>query len=321
MPKLYIIGNGFDIAHNLNTGYWDFRKFLEEQDYQFLLQFEELYGIHYLDETEYGYSEEVQKQWERRVYHELWSEFERFMGFPNTYDMLNFSSSILDDLDLETGNIGIRDTMDEYWKKQYGFIDKLQYYVKEWILKIDISNVKPKKISLLDNDEDYFFNFNYTRVLEDIYKIDNVLHIHGSIGDDADMSPFMGHCNQEQIDEHLQEYRDAFEMQDEGEASIHRAIAEYLKAIFKDTSHYIMFNNYFFNRLKSVDEIIIIGWSAGDVDIPYLKKIRDSVNEVTKWTVYYYDTTAYNSLHKALSENGIKDTFQTQFIPSENFWD
>ena len=38
--KLYIIGNGFDIAHKLPTNYWDFRKYLEYVDYGFLNAFE-----------------------------------------------------------------------------------------------------------------------------------------------------------------------------------------------------------------------------------------------------------------------------------------
>ena len=44
--KLYIIGNGFDIAHGLPTQYWDFRKYLEKVDYDFLRAFEMHYYIY-----------------------------------------------------------------------------------------------------------------------------------------------------------------------------------------------------------------------------------------------------------------------------------
>lgn len=44
--KLYIIGNGFDIAHGLPTQYWDFRKYLEKVDYDFLRAFEMRYYIY-----------------------------------------------------------------------------------------------------------------------------------------------------------------------------------------------------------------------------------------------------------------------------------
>ena len=53
MSNLYIIGNGFDIAHGLDTRYWKLREFIEKRDPNFLMQFEELYDIYPLDDTEY----------------------------------------------------------------------------------------------------------------------------------------------------------------------------------------------------------------------------------------------------------------------------
>lgn len=44
--KLYIIGNGFDIAHKLPTQYWDFRTYIEYTDYDFLRAFETHYCIY-----------------------------------------------------------------------------------------------------------------------------------------------------------------------------------------------------------------------------------------------------------------------------------
>ena len=320
MNSLYIIGNGFDLAHGLDTSYWHFRMFLENKDYEFLTMLEKLYNIEQLDETEYGYNCALQTAWEKRIKAELWSEFEKHLGLPNTQYMLDISASVLGNLNLESGNIGIIDTMDHYWRKQFGFIKKLQNYVEEWISQIEFSGILPKKTDLVENNKDYFFSFNYTRTLEDTYKIDNVLHIHGSIGQGSDMSPFMGHCNQQAIKEHLELHKEAYENGNEGEASIQSAIGEYLKEIFKDTEHYIGMNYHFFDHLKTVSHVIIIGWSAGDVDIPYLCKIRDSVAKDTIWTVYYYDDKAYNDLQAALASNGITDSFETEFFNAETFW-
>ena len=320
MATLYIIGNGFDIAHGLDTSYWNFRSYLEMRDYEFLLSFEKMYDIEPLDETEYGYTIDAQKKWEKHIKEILWSEFERCMGNPNIQSMLDFSSSILDDLNLETGNVGIFDTMNDYWRAEFGFVKKLQTYVREWIAQIDLSNTLPKCEELFNNNKDFYLNYNYTRVLEDVYKIDDVLHIHGSIGDNFDMAPFMGHCNKEEIDIHKQQYEEAYESNCEGEASIRKAITEYLSEIYKDTSHYISIHKDFFEKLVSINEIKIIGWSAGEVDIPYLNKIRDSIPKKTKWTVYYYDDKAYNNLQKAFKENNIIDNFETEFLLSTSFW-
>lgn len=314
MKTLYIIGNGFDIAHGLDTSYWNFRTYLENVDYEFLLAFEKLYNIAWLDQTEYGYSERVQKKWDKAIKEKLWSEFEQNIGVPDIQSMLDNSSSILDNLCLESGNIGIQDTMDEYWKQEFGFVSKLQSYVKDWIEQIDIKHIAPKKKALIGDIDSYYLNFNYTNLLEEIYGIDNVLHIHGSVGKNADIDPFMGHCNSDMITEHEQKFHEAYESSDEGSASIHNAIVNYLNEIYKDTSQYIFFNKYFFQRLKEVDNVIIIGWSAGEVDIPYLCRIRDSISKSAKWTVYYYDATAYDKLSKALSDNDITGNFATEFL-------
>ena len=46
---LYILGNGFDLAHKLPTAYWDFRTYLKSAHPEFLEAFEEHYDIYLLD--------------------------------------------------------------------------------------------------------------------------------------------------------------------------------------------------------------------------------------------------------------------------------
>lgn len=321
MNNLYIIGNGFDLAHGVNTCYWNFRTFLEREHWEFLLRFEALYGIQPLDDTEYGYTKEAQKRWNARVNKNLWSEFERFMAQPDIQSMLDLSSSVVADLDLESGNYGIRDTMDVYWRNEFGFIRELQQYVKEWIEQVDLGEVTPRKQALIDNDSDYFLNFNYTRVLEDIYHADQVLHIHGTVGADANYDPIMGHCNSQEIETRRQLSRDSDEHYNEGEASIQEAVANYLSEIYKDTEYYMGINRYFFDRLNVTKEVIIIGWSAGDVDIPYLQRIKNSVSKDAHWTVYYYDQKAYTDLQKVFLECGILNNYKVDFQQSNSFWD
>lgn len=320
MNILYIIGNGFDIAHKVDTRYWNFRTFLEENHWEFLQRFESLYHIQPLDPSEYGYSQEAQERWNNRVNKDLWSEFERFMATPDIQSMLDYSESVVGNLGLESGNYGIRDTMDAHWRQEFGFIRELQQYVKEWIEQIDLSGVTPRKKALIENDSDYFFNFNYTRVLEDVYRAEQVLHIHGSVGSDADYDPIMGHCNSQEIENRRHLSYDADEAFDEGEASIQEAVANYLREIYKDTDHYISLNRYFFARLRNTNHVVIIGWSAGEVDLPYLQVIKNSVQTDARWTVYYYDQAAYNSLSKALTECGIPGD-NIDYDQSDNFWD
>ena len=313
---LYIIGNGFDKAHKLKTSYWNLREYIEQKDPEFLRQFEALYNIQPLDPTEYGYTESAQERWNKAVNHDLWSEFEKFIGHTDITGMLEFSMSVTEGMPTD----GIRYHMDLYWKDQYSFIDKLQGYVKEWIETIDTSNVKIKKKSLV-NSSDYFFNFNYTDVLEKAYSVENVLHIHGGISSVSDINPIMGHCNLTDIQNHKQWSKEADEERREAEASIQEAICNYLTAIYKDTDEQTKYNQCFFEEIKTVEKIVIIGWSAGEVDIPYLRKIIESVSADTKWEVYYYDQDAHSSLLKVFNHEGIQGDDRINYIPSNEFWD
>lgn len=326
MNRLYIIGNGFDKAHGLDTNYWNFREYLQKTQLEFLYRFEELYGFRPLDDTEYGYSKKAQERWNAAVCHGLWSKFEEKMAMPDVQSMLSFSESIVGDLDLESGNIGIKDTMDYYWKQEYGFVKKLQFYLKEWISQIDLSKVSPIQSDLMESCEDYFFSFNYTALLEEVYKIPHVLHIHGSVASECDGEPIIGHCNYEEIQKRRSLSRKAEDCFDEGDASIQSAIADYLETIYKDTEHLIGINHMFFQQLQNVDQVIVIGWSAGEVDLPYLRKIRDSVHKKAKWTVYYYaedktDREAYDSLKAACKKCRIHKKFELKFVDSKLFWD
>ena len=294
IKTLYIIGNGFDVAHGLKTKYWNFRKYIEERDPYFLSAFEQLYNIQPLDDTEPWYTKEAQERWNEAVNHDLWSEFEKNMGNPNTTEMLAQSISVTEGMP----SVGIRYHMKLYWKEQYQFINELQNYVKEWIETVDTTNIICKKKSLI-NSTDLFFSFNYTDVLEKVYSIDDVLHIHGGVAKGSDLPPIMGHCNKQDILKHRKWAKEADDEFAEAEASIQDAVADYLEAIYKDTKKQIVLNQKFFDTLSTVNRVIVIGWSAGDVDIPYLQEIIKCVSHDTRWIVYWYDADAYNSLTSA----------------------
>lgn len=320
MKTLYIIGNGFDIAHGLDTSYWNFREYLDDIYPEFLEAFEWLYGIGRIDFSDPRVSDKTRERWEKTVNHELWSEFEDKMGQPNIIEMMDASTSMLNDMNLDGGLTGIEDTMDSYWEDQYGYVKKFEKYVKEWIESVDTSDVIPKRKALIEST-DYFLNFNYTDLLENVYKIDNVIHIHGGVSSVADIEPIMGHCNYKDIKDHQKSAEEADEMFAEGEASIHRAVANYLESIYKDTEWIIGLHQTFWKKLSNVDKVVTIGWSAGSVDLPYLRKIRESVSKNTKWYIYCYDDKAYKALRKAMCDEGIEGKYEVNYISTSEFWD
>lgn len=320
MKTLYIIGNGFDIAHKLDTSYWDFRVYLARTYPEFLQEFEHMYNIEQFDPSSPRVSAGADKQWEKAVRNELWSEFENKMGYPNISEMIDISTSVLDNMDLDSGLVGIEDTMDSYWADQYGYIKELELHVKEWIETVNTNGKTPMRKSLIGST-DYFLTFNYTDLLENIYKIKNVLHIHGGVASVTNTSPIMGHCNHKDIEDHQRLANEADEEFDEGNASIHRAVANYLEFTYKDTASIIRQYHECWKELHNVDKVVIFGWSAGAADLPYLCVIRDFVSKNTKWYAYYHDDTAYNSLNNAMSNEGIEEKYEVNYIPAVEFWD
>lgn len=97
-------------------------------------------------------------------------------------------------------------------------------------------------------------------------------------------------------------------------------LVDYLSRIYKDTDAIVSFNNYFWNKLHDVNRVEIIGWSAGEVDLPYLRKIRDNVDSSTIWDVYFYDDRALTMLSKAMDSEKISDLYEVHYIPANEFW-
>ena len=143
---LYIIGNGFDLHHGLNTSYLDFRNYCASFLPSLWRFLSEIYGDVINNDM-----------W--------WSDFENMLGCVN-YDNLALS------------NNGF--AMGEQ-KVQNLFKGMLPPLFGKWIKQIG-GNPQMDKDLNIDADA-LFFSFNYTLVLERTYHVDEkkVWHIHNSI--------------------------------------------------------------------------------------------------------------------------------------------
>lgn len=317
VQTLYIFGNGFDLAHGIETRYAAFRKYLEENHESFLTTFEEMYFIQPLDDTEPWYTEEAQKKWNESVLEDLWWSFEEKIGHPDVEGMYSFAYSLVDTMPVD----GIIDTMNIYWKEQYGFVDELQQYVLEWIQSIDVSKAICKKDNLVNNKNDLFMSFNYTNTLESIYGIDHVFHPHGGVPSCCEQTPIMGHGNKYIIDYYRRKAKEAQEEFVEWYESICNATADFCESMYKDTDSIIRENDSFFSAISNVEKVVCLGLSFGDVDIPYLNRIQYEVPAETKWIVYYYNEDDLKRLKSVFGITGISRRFEIYFLQSDKFWD
>ena len=292
MSKLFIIGNGFDLAHGLKTRYGDFRDYLEAYHEDFLSSFDKMYDVPQID---YCHSHRIDIEFlenkRKKIIEKEWKNFEIYLGKANEEAMIELSSNVVSNLKLDSGLVGIEDTMNYYWENEYGFINNFQEHITCWIKELLIDDILRMKNEFIKNDNDYFLTFNYTNVLECVYNIDNnrVLHIHGGIEPYCNTPPILGHGNIDILNKYNMIAMKADNDFDEAKKSISNAIVNFFGSLYKDTEKYLTSNEVFFQKLSDIKFIEIIGHSLGDVDLIYFKKIASIVKEDVNWTIYYYN--------------------------------
>lgn len=273
MKKLFIIGNGFDIAHNLPTKYSDYREFLRKTDnnIDFLMKLEKTYEL--MGDIDV---------W--------WRDFETNLGKGYNFEV-EFESmayQTIDEMVTDDGEVmyDIEDTLKKYFEQYYEFMNKLNDTVLEWVNSIDISKTK-RITSRIENSESYYFTFNYTDLLEKLYGIcpARVCHIHGS---KYDKSVIMGHGNTAAIDQFREQALEAENRFAKNEATIANGIYEFYCASFKDTKKIINEHTLVFKEYCGIKEVHVFGHSFGMVDIPYFKAIKKHIMKDADWYFYIY---------------------------------
>ncbi len=227
MEKLFIIGNGFDIAHDLKTDYLYFKKFVYQQAYgkdelleslqsenaiklylnrideEILLEEIDDYSIPEMQrgpEGEKLYPDDVDLY--KLLYllmgqitetEKFWSDFEAKLADFNkvsiaTMDFLDIDDELNGSLMANNAN-EIGEILAEYIDYSLNKLFKLwiEETYSDWkdriLTKGEESYSKLLNDSVLKNSDALFINFNYTKTLEDLYRIPEkqVFHLHGVI--------------------------------------------------------------------------------------------------------------------------------------------
>ncbi|MFN3880103.1 MAG: bacteriophage abortive infection AbiH family protein [Nitrincola lacisaponensis] len=258
MRKLYIIGNGFDLWHDLPTGYDQFCKFAKET-------LEEIENYYLLDATK----EVPWHDFENSLADFNWSEFFDCHNHLNV-DSENFRPSF---------TFGLEDDLREQADQ---IVEKIRDCFRDWVNGIDAS-VAERRLAIKEDSQ--YINFNYTSTLETIYGIDknNVLHIHGRA--EACDELIFGHGKTMLEEPELDVNGDSNStMFSDAEGA-----AKYpFHALKKPVNEILERNKRFFNSLKNIDEILVIGHSLNNIDLPYFKKLAKCAQN-TEWLVCCYN--------------------------------
>lgn len=302
MSKLFIIGNGFDRAHELHTSYQDFQEFLlkeypdASEEYAIVPScIIENHGEKIYDEDKVvGYLMNLISRTEGP----RWSDLESSLDQLDFDDDFSYLPEVLD-------HDGGRNLFHEAYNNEdqasalAGCVPMISGFFEDWINTIEISSAKvnPEFCSLIVPATDCFLTFNYTGTLESLYGAKNVCHIHGVQGQPL----IFGHCAGHLFDE---DHWSAYIGSEDG-------LEEIKSALRKDTTKAIDTHQAFFRNLRGkVTDIYSYGFSFGEVDLVYLQEIfwnLDTKNIV--WHLHNQYSEKHNAQKKTLIEYGFHGSF------------
>jgi len=260
---IYIIGNGFDIGHGLKSEYIDFRNYLKENDRDFLSWFESLYQIN----SKY-----------------LWDALEDNIAYTNlllAWEYLNKNPGP------KYGDLDVNNVFNQVFNHRLSTIEKFPKLFSDWIntLNPDV----PRRISSINKNQNNtsFISFNYTRILEETYKIpkDRVFHIHGCVDQE---NLLFGHGYSNIIDDLINDKKKAIDDNNLKNLTIIESLISYLKFLYKDTSKQIVQLVDFTSKQGTIEKFKVIGSSISSVDQVYFKILDKITGRKVIWEIYYF---------------------------------
>ena len=251
--NLYIIGNGFDLAHGMPTKYDDFKRWLVENDrIDVILEFQHVFpsmkGGKYL----------------------LWSDFETALG---QYDIDTAMNWGWDDLYLTSTSIGNQKFDSPCSLLNIQLPDILREAFPAWVKSIPIATKPVYKLP----SQAFYLTFNYTDTIERLYRIPEcqILHIHGRVsvndalvvGHNRYIDPSKYWDDNLDVRENNEKMQRLFDMND----------------MQKPTFELINQNESFFRMLNTVQTVTVLGHSCATIDYPYFRKVKMSIRGNAEW--------------------------------------
>lgn len=292
IDTLYIIGNGFDLAHGLPTSYSDFYTWLTEQaESDEKLRDTIRLLIHVIGDCEKAGGKENKGKWSHLE--EYCADIKLSQGGINLMDRSWFDDEG-EEHDLPYSHAEKGEEVSDFVDK-VGMLNTLFF---RWInnphIQAGMKEAASRKISYFTENMETLnyvvLNFNYTDTLEKLYGVDaeRICHIHGKC--DTAAKYYFGHGRRVPEPDKM-----------DGLKTIHRYVSDHLsddegvtfpniqisKRLFKDVVQAADEHMAFFAGLSGLRDIYVYGFGFGTPDMYYLNQInKRSPNAV--WHIHQY---------------------------------
>lgn len=283
---LYIIGNGFDCAHNLETSYRYFYDWLMKNGHKDFV--DTIEGIANTKDKDSLTKERLRIKL-------LWTDFEAALGRIDASTAIKWLKEKYGDV---YTNPAAREKALEKVRKT---VDNVEPLMKQWAESIDIS--KAERIYNLSKESRYL-TFNYTLTLEKRYGINNhILHIHGKVKDkdkanDKDEQIIVG-CEEEQT-------RTSIEA-DLRKRRVDTGLNEEFNRFNKPSDLLMEGELSFFNSLSEITRVVVLGHSLSDIDKKYLQQVALTVSNDAHWHFFTYSSKDKKRVSDFISDNHGRD--------------
>lgn len=253
---LYILGNGFDIAHGLKTSFSDFKNFIhhyKQNDRNDIYLVKELY---------------------KNLSRDEWNDFERNIVNVNSQTIVELSRAF-GGLDFVSFTLPL--TLQQV---MHAFINDAMHKWEER----RVFNLKDNSLVL---------SFNYTDMPLLVYNVDhfNYFAIHGSYANSFYSSEerfIMGHDyydfkRNEELEKENKDYKKLVQR-------LEKPVDELIKQDKTGFFEILKSEGY------KINEIVIFGYSYSDIDNRYLKEIFRYVNKKVTIKAFYYTDNDFKKL-------------------------
>lgn len=329
---LYIIGNGFDLLHGVKSCYSAFREYLKRHDKS--LSFE--MDCYFECENFWG-------DFENNL-----AFLSREMVMESVDTMLDMNMTTFDEDDDDFSYADYFASIEMGTQVIPDLTDNLPLCFKKWIKTLHPQAGKNESCDKLLEQGALYINFNYTEFLETLYgiPIDNILYIHGDRRDKK-KELILGHGRDPDKDfidwfernkgkKRFSDYRSGkkgrryrndsltylnYFQEDERKGNWRNPIRYYaadsatgtIEGYFyhsaKKTQVIVTDNLAFFDSLKGIEEIVVIGHSLSPVDHPYFRKITEenATPDELHWKISWYSDADKDRIRKFAAMMGIDE--------------